>query len=976
MEIIRPMQLSLNQRVLEQDRRFYFTVSATLGIDLVSGDEQIDAIYLKDAFQGNPDDPPLLDVGFPKPNGEFLVSGSFHAPGNLPIDAGEVKIRVGNMEKQLYVFGPRKWQNGLPTRPERFTTLPLIYQNAFGGEGYGLNPKGKGFKDGMLPLIEYPGRLVGSEKDEPVPACFSALDFTDPRRMQYKGTYDLDYKEKYFPGHPEDMDWRMFLSTPDDQWCRGFFTGDESYELHNVHPKMPMIQGRFPGLHARCFIRQAKVEGKTFGEIPLKLDTIWFFPEKLLGLLIFRGGVEVEDDEAETVTHMLGAYEYITSEPRPLAHYEAALEKRINSSDAFLKVLTTSDLIPEGHKCAMEVLFDVSQELGPDESEMAKNAQKKADGLQGKVDEQVDEAVQKAKNDGFSVDDLMAKTSADPSDPEMTALHEKMETILPGITTGDAKNMDMKHFSLEKFEKVSGLVQDFSEKKKKKILEQMEEKINESRSGLRDRIDRIDDQIKNLRDGSEKSGMDGSGQIQQLENTKKQLEQNLDLMILPDFDNPPKQPLPRPNLDMFEEQLKLLPAFPPELSGALQHLQAQKNMGIDNAATRALEEEIETAQKSYQDKLAVMKQTVEENSVRADKGFRQGYLLSAHHMPEGLLPHKEPLEDVRETFLRAISENSPVSDRDWACLDLTEQDLAGMDLSNTFLEQVNFKGANLKGANLENANLARACLDGADLSGANLKNSNIGGVSGIGTNFSHADMTSAKLSKSDFTEALFTGAQMEKIEAMELVLDRADLSRVHLSNVFFINTRMTGIAMTNARVELSLFIGIEMENTDFSDTVFECCAFIDNNVKSVCYDRADLSNSAFLATSPEKSRMEGISFREARFFQTNFMNMNLKNCSFQRADLEKAFFWSADLSGANLSHAYAKTAQFRKSKLTHANLDHINLYQGVLTKAHLVGASFKGANLCQADFLRSTITNTDFTGANLDLTLIENWRPR
>ncbi len=981
------MQLSFNQRVLEQNRRFYFTASATLGIDLATGSEQIDALYLKDAFQGNPDEPPLLDVGFPKPRGEFLVSGSYHAPGQTPAQGGEVKAKVGKLEKNLYVFGQRKWKNGIPTEPEEITSFPLIYQNAFGGEGYENNPVGKGFKDGLLPLVEYPNNLVASQNDKPIPASFSALDTMDPRRMQYKGTYEADYKEKYFPGHPEDMDWKIFLLTPEDQWNNEFFKGDEAYEICNMHPEISKIKGSFPGLYARCFIKQKINDGSKFGELPMNLDTIWFIPEKMLGLLVFRGVVEVKDDEAENFTHILSAYEYLSRTPRSLGYYEAALEKRINSDDAFLKFLTTSDLIPEDHKCAMELLFEMGQSEKPEESQFVKNAEAKSAAMKKVADEKVEEAVKQAEKQmdqakmsgekgSMDIKNLMGKKSESEPDTEIKELYEKMDAIFPGITSGDPEKMDMRHFSFDKLEQISEISQEFSEKKKKDAVVQVEEKINSARDDFKKQITNIETQIEKIEDNAEKTGYDHTTQIELLNNNKKQLEDNLDMLVLPDFDNPPKQPLPRMDSDMIRQQLDKVPAFPSEVMEAVQHVQAQKAAGIADETTKALEEQIKEAEKQYKEKLAAMKEKVEENLATAEISFKDGYLMGAHHMEEGLHPHKEPIEEVRDRFLSLVSKGEDVSKKDWACIDLSGENLEGIDLSGAFLEQVNFQNANLKGANLTKSNLARANLEEADFSGANLEEANIGSVSGVGTNFSEANMKSAKLSKSDFTNASFAGANMENIEALELTLNGADLSKIRMLTVFLIDAQMSDVKFCKADIELSMLVQGDMENIDFSDTVFNRCVFIDIHCNMICYDRADLSNCAFVATAPEKSSMDNMTFRQAVFFQTNLMNMVLKNADFSGADMTKAFFWDADLSGANLSGANAKLAQFRKTKLTGANLDNINLYQGSLAKAHLVNASFKGANLCQADLLRSTITNTDFSEANLDMTLIENWRPK
>ena len=98
MKIIRPLQLSFNQQVLEQNRTFYFTVSASLGINLQTGKELLDLHYLKDMFECMGENP-LPDMGMPKPNGEFLVSGKYFAPGGQPVPGGKATVRLNEQEK-------------------------------------------------------------------------------------------------------------------------------------------------------------------------------------------------------------------------------------------------------------------------------------------------------------------------------------------------------------------------------------------------------------------------------------------------------------------------------------------------------------------------------------------------------------------------------------------------------------------------------------------------------------------------------------------------------------------------------------------------------------------------------------------------------------------------------------------------------------------------------------------------------------
>ncbi|MGB0560376.1 MAG: pentapeptide repeat-containing protein [Spirulinaceae cyanobacterium] len=64
---------------------------------------------------------------------------------------------------------------------------------------------------------------------------------------------------------------------------------------------------------------------------------------------------------------------------------------------------------------------------------------------------------------------------------------------------------------------------------------------------------------------------------------------------------------------------------------------------------------------------------------------------------------------------------------------------------NQDFRKADLRGAALAGANLENANLKQADLSEANLQGANLKNANLTEALAVGTNFTHAYLTSACL---------------------------------------------------------------------------------------------------------------------------------------------------------------------------------------------------------------------------------------
>ena len=941
-KIFRPLQLSFNHRVLEQNRKFYFTASATLGVNLQTGEALLEFEHLKDAFESMGESA-LPDPGMPKPCGEFLVSGSFFSPGKQKLTSGQVKVKLGEREKELYIFGPRQWRHGVSSTPEVITSLPIDYAYAFGGEGYEKNPNGLGYKDKLLPCIEDPNQLVLSPGDKPDPAGFSALDPTWPQRMRFQGTYNKKYLKKYFPGYPEDFDWRYFLCAPEDQWFESYFQGNELFEIRNMHPDVPVIQGALPGLYARCFlthtINSAEPE---FAELPLNLDTIWFFPEKLLALLIWRGVTEVADDEAEQISHVLAAYEDRAHPPRDYEYYRQAFDRRLNSNDALLNNLSTEDLIPVGAKCAMELLQEMAL-ADAEESAFAGNMEAKAESLKKMADDKVEEAIQQAEKsmEGVDVPDeakidlrkmLKEKSEAKP-DHDVEALNQKLESIMPGIIEGDPKEFELKKFSFDKMDQATKAIEAFSEKKEKQAKAQVKEQLEKLKEGMKDM--------------PEEAGA-------KLEETLKMLEDM-------DAGKTPKTPLPRLH---SEDIIGRLSGVFPQVAEAMQHLEGMKIEGAGSGQTESLEKQIketmETRLREIEDKLQ-----------QAEKGFKDTYIMGAHFMEDGLSPHKEPLETVADRLLNAIADGQDVSGEDWACIDLSGQNLDGVDLSGAFLEQVNFKGASLKGANLSGAILARAILEDADLSGANMEGANVGGVSARGANFSGANLKSAKLSKGDFTEADFTRSELEGAESLEIAVNGANFTETHMPEMKFIESEINGTAFPKADLTTTVFYDCDITDVDFSEALMTRCAWADVRLKNVRFDGADLTGSCFAVTDPEKAELQNVRFTGACLNQCCFQGMNMRQADLSGATMENANFNSADLTGADLSGAYARQAQFRKARLAGATLDDINLMEGSLAKAYIVNASFVDANLYAVDFLRAVIEDTDFNGSNRDATLME-----
>jgi hypothetical protein len=191
--------------------------------------------------------PPGSDYWLDKRCSDVVVRGSAFAWGGRPTPSMFVSAQIGRAVKRIAVFGKRlvEWSQGRPrlSRPEPFTEMPLLYQNAYGGldnrvpipaqleEDYmrtvalgmqfdhpGLyprNPAGKGYLvlsdhvDGVeLPNLEDPADMLTAERlitrkpelwyRQPLPWCFEpTVGLTFPRYL-FMGL------DPWFPA-PEDL---------------------------------------------------------------------------------------------------------------------------------------------------------------------------------------------------------------------------------------------------------------------------------------------------------------------------------------------------------------------------------------------------------------------------------------------------------------------------------------------------------------------------------------------------------------------------------------------------------------------------------------------------------------------------------------------------------------------------------------------------------------------------------------------------
>lgn len=262
------------------------------------------------------------DTGLPKGAAEFLVYGGAYS--TKPVTRLDVSVCVGKASKQLSIFGDRIWTESEISEPMIFTTMPINYCNAFGGKSYELNPLGKGYATeiftGMqLPNIELPNQLINSKSDKPDVAGFEPYSISHPYR-NFSNPIDLTadiikLETQVMPIH--------FNTAPIDQRLNGFFNGNETIEIKNMHHKMPIINSALPSIRFRAFAIQEETQSLTdmFLELETQTDTLWLLPNIDRGILIFRASCPISSIEANDIKHIYCAIEDLAEPPKPIQYY-------------------------------------------------------------------------------------------------------------------------------------------------------------------------------------------------------------------------------------------------------------------------------------------------------------------------------------------------------------------------------------------------------------------------------------------------------------------------------------------------------------------------------------------------------------------------------------------------------------------------------------------------------------------------------
>ena len=345
MKCIKPLTLGLLHRPYRTGDEHRFVISA-LGFFKLGADNPrflVDNLAWPQVATALPPQQ-MLDEVMPKAQADVLLAGHAYAPEGKPVAQMAVALRVGPLHKQLRIVGNRSWSFALLpwyriSPPRTFTQMPLDASHAFGGPLLATNPVGKGYNGnrfaafrgknlGVLPNIEAPQQPVTRPWRRYAPAGFGALAIHQPPRVSMLGKLHIPphaLATAGLPGLPAPVNPGLLQMARPDQQLSGFLAGGEAYCLSGMHPSEAQIEGHLPALAARGFIQRS---GQALAEeVPLHCDTVWFFPDLMLGVMIWHGETRISNSLALDVQSVMVGYEQ-TGQARPLAHYQQVMQRR------------------------------------------------------------------------------------------------------------------------------------------------------------------------------------------------------------------------------------------------------------------------------------------------------------------------------------------------------------------------------------------------------------------------------------------------------------------------------------------------------------------------------------------------------------------------------------------------------------------------------------------------------------------------
>ena len=212
--------------------------------------------YKSDEYYGEPLTSSLKNASsyhLPKLSTDIIVKGSALALDGHMVSAVPVEVQVGRAVKRVYVFGNRYWDGVKISSPEAFESMPIVYENTYGGQLTGdsgtildtelSNPVGRGLAgcqkilNGEIPFpnVEDLTQRITSPNDKVVPAGLGYVAPNWQPRVGFVGTYDDTWSKDRAPFFPLDFNTRFYSMASSGLVYPGYIHGSEPVSIRGMN---------------------------------------------------------------------------------------------------------------------------------------------------------------------------------------------------------------------------------------------------------------------------------------------------------------------------------------------------------------------------------------------------------------------------------------------------------------------------------------------------------------------------------------------------------------------------------------------------------------------------------------------------------------------------------------------------------------------------------------------------------------------
>jgi uncharacterized protein YjbI with pentapeptide repeats len=855
-----------------------------------------------------------FDLGVDKCQSEFLAAGAACAPAGQTSTQMPVAITLAGLTKTLDVYGNQELRQGffLDSRsaPEPFARLPLTYATTYGGKDCALNPIGTGYGSGWsstqtLPNVVYPGQR---RKGRPKPASFTAQGVDWPDKLKLAGTYDAKWLREDAPGYPRDIDWHYFNLAAKDQRFAKPLTGGASYRIEGMHPDMPVIEGRLPEVKVRIFVSEDPLSGKGFRELATVIDTVWFFPEENLGMLIQRGLTDIQDSEAQDIKALLLAYENNEAPPRTADSYRSVMQLRADRDTALTAAFNESQLLPV--KSAQQ-----QQALAADRAEHRK---------------------QRQEQDAQERDALLADVAA------RIGLKEPLASF--ASTTPE---QDLAKQPSEALRKLAALPDP--------SLMFTPQELKSGDFDLTELLDTVKAINTHTRELAKEAQANADAMLKQAAALKTELLKDIATLATPGA--------LAIKLDKLKQEARARTR--PRITGIADLSRMDKVLAGMTPTNTAIVDPQTGAPDSA--RVAQLKSDVDAIGARALRLSRLKSPEFCGQQPE-TADEKQALGScLRATFVELMQSGEALSGRDFAGADLSGLDLSGLDLSELMLEHANLRACRFIGTNLFGAVLTGATVDAADFSGADLRNSNLSAISGSGVRFDGCRLDTAVMMNLQLPDSSWRGSLLCDNTLLQCELARAAFTGAQLERVTLLACNLAACDFTEAQWRKVNGTQSCFEQGLFARAALEGVALLDADFRQADFANATLQRVIALGSSS----FQDCNFAGVMAIETGWRNLDLAGACFHTATFGKSDFANAVLDGCDLREACFSGSLITGASLLKTDATDADFYRALLRKADFTGSTLERANLRGADVFETVFHSCKLKGMKTDCPLKE-----